>query len=168
MCFGAALGKGTVSNRWGWRPLGLCDEEGSSTPLCPKRSRAQPEIQTQPLLHRGLTSPVAHTGPHTSGRHKTTHFCYDLIFDFVLTILFSHFCLLNVVINSIKCRRCGIDSMSFRTHINDSFSYVLQGAAAVAAAGVTQTICLPLLCVYEGSSNGASQVTSTSFTGLYL
>uniref|UniRef100_H3DN37 Nucleoporin NUP188 n=2 Tax=Tetraodon nigroviridis TaxID=99883 RepID=H3DN37_TETNG len=32
-----------------------------------------------------------------------------------------------------------------------------QGAAAVAAAGVTQTICLPLLCVYEGSSNGASQ-----------
>ncbi|XP_011602933.2 nucleoporin NUP188 homolog [Takifugu rubripes] len=32
-----------------------------------------------------------------------------------------------------------------------------QGAAAVASAGVTQTICLPLLSVYEGSSNGASQ-----------
>lgn len=35
---------------------------------------------------------------------------------------------------------------------------VLQGAAAVAGAGVIQTICLPLLSVYEGSSNGASQV----------
>uniref|UniRef100_A0A8C4NXP8 Nucleoporin NUP188 n=1 Tax=Dicentrarchus labrax TaxID=13489 RepID=A0A8C4NXP8_DICLA len=32
-----------------------------------------------------------------------------------------------------------------------------QGAAAVAGAGVIQTICLPLLSVYEGSSNGASQ-----------
>uniref|UniRef100_A0A7N8XMA8 Nucleoporin NUP188 n=1 Tax=Mastacembelus armatus TaxID=205130 RepID=A0A7N8XMA8_9TELE len=32
-----------------------------------------------------------------------------------------------------------------------------QGAAAVAGAGVTQTICLPLLSVYEVSSNGASQ-----------
>uniref|UniRef100_A0A3Q3WAU3 Nucleoporin NUP188 n=1 Tax=Mola mola TaxID=94237 RepID=A0A3Q3WAU3_MOLML len=31
-----------------------------------------------------------------------------------------------------------------------------QGAAAVAGAGVIQTICLPLLCVYEGSSNGPS------------
>uniref|UniRef100_A0A672HS40 Nucleoporin NUP188 n=1 Tax=Salarias fasciatus TaxID=181472 RepID=A0A672HS40_SALFA len=33
-----------------------------------------------------------------------------------------------------------------------------QGAAAVAGAGVIQTICLPLLSVYEVSSNGASQV----------
>ncbi|XP_010783816.1 nucleoporin NUP188 homolog, partial [Notothenia coriiceps] len=32
-----------------------------------------------------------------------------------------------------------------------------QGAAAVAGAGIIQTICLPLLSVYEGSSNGASQ-----------
>ncbi|XP_068429689.1 nucleoporin NUP188 [Clinocottus analis] len=32
-----------------------------------------------------------------------------------------------------------------------------QGAAAVAGAGVIQTICLPLLSVYEGTSNGASQ-----------
>uniref|UniRef100_H2LHJ5 Nucleoporin NUP188 n=1 Tax=Oryzias latipes TaxID=8090 RepID=H2LHJ5_ORYLA len=32
-----------------------------------------------------------------------------------------------------------------------------QGAAAVAGAGVTETICLPLLSVYEGPSNGASQ-----------
>ncbi|XP_059214665.1 nucleoporin NUP188 isoform X2 [Centropristis striata] len=32
-----------------------------------------------------------------------------------------------------------------------------QGAAAVAGAGVIQTICLPLLSVYEGSSNGGSQ-----------
>lgn len=37
-------------------------------------------------------------------------------------------------------------------------SFVLQGAAAVAGAGVIQTICLPLLSVYEGSLNGASQV----------
>lgn len=58
--------------------------------------------------------------------------------------------------------------MSLRTRLGDSFSCVLQGAAAVAAAGVTQTICLPLLCVYEGSSNGASQVTGTSRTGMYL
>ncbi|KAM8871349.1 nucleoporin NUP188 isoform 2-T2 [Synchiropus picturatus] len=32
-----------------------------------------------------------------------------------------------------------------------------QGAAAVAGAGVIQTICLPLLSVYEGSPNGSSQ-----------
>ncbi|KAK2819337.1 hypothetical protein Q5P01_024898 [Channa striata] len=32
-----------------------------------------------------------------------------------------------------------------------------QGAAAVAGAGVIQTICLPLLSVYEVASNGASQ-----------
>ncbi|XP_041666678.1 nucleoporin NUP188 isoform X2 [Cheilinus undulatus] len=32
-----------------------------------------------------------------------------------------------------------------------------QGAAAVAGAGVIQTICLPLLSVYEVSSNGSSQ-----------
>lgn len=36
--------------------------------------------------------------------------------------------------------------------------FFLQGAAAVAGAGVIQTICLPLLSVYEVSSNGASQV----------
>lgn len=45
----------------------------------------------------------------------------------------------------------------------DSVSLVLQGAAAVASAGVTQTICLPLLSVYEASSNGASQVTACSW-----
>lgn len=43
------------------------------------------------------------------------------------------------------------------------FSFVLQGAAAVAGAGVIQTICLPLLSVYEGSSNGASQVITDTF-----
>ncbi|XP_039516969.1 LOW QUALITY PROTEIN: nucleoporin NUP188 [Pimephales promelas] len=32
-----------------------------------------------------------------------------------------------------------------------------QGAAAVAGAGVIQSICLPLLSVYEGPANGASQ-----------
>ncbi|XP_068608729.1 nucleoporin NUP188 [Brachionichthys hirsutus] len=32
-----------------------------------------------------------------------------------------------------------------------------QGAAAVAGAGITQTICLPLLSVYEDASNGALQ-----------
>lgn len=37
-------------------------------------------------------------------------------------------------------------------------SLFFQGAAAVAGAGVIQTICLPLLSVYEVSSNGASQV----------
>ncbi|KAI3362181.1 hypothetical protein L3Q82_012508, partial [Scortum barcoo] len=37
-----------------------------------------------------------------------------------------------------------------------------QGAAAVAGAGVIQTICLPLLSVYEGSSNGASQYSHVS------
>lgn len=36
--------------------------------------------------------------------------------------------------------------------------YFHQGAAAVAGAGVTQTICLPLLSVYEVSTHGASQV----------
>lgn len=40
-------------------------------------------------------------------------------------------------------------------------SFVLQGAAAVAGAGVIQTICLPLLSVYEVTSNGASQVRNT-------
>lgn len=50
----------------------------------------------------------------------------------------------------------------------DSVSLVLQGAAAVASAGVTQTICLPLLSVYEGSSNGASQVTAAHLTGRFL
>uniref|UniRef100_A0A672HSR2 Nucleoporin NUP188 n=1 Tax=Salarias fasciatus TaxID=181472 RepID=A0A672HSR2_SALFA len=39
-----------------------------------------------------------------------------------------------------------------------------QGAAAVAGAGVIQTICLPLLSVYEVSSNGASQVRDASFS----
>uniref|UniRef100_A0A8C3A4U5 Nucleoporin NUP188 n=1 Tax=Cyclopterus lumpus TaxID=8103 RepID=A0A8C3A4U5_CYCLU len=37
-----------------------------------------------------------------------------------------------------------------------------QGADAVAGAGVIQTICLPLLSVYEVTSNGASQVISFS------
>lgn len=36
--------------------------------------------------------------------------------------------------------------------------FFLQGATAVAGAGVIQTICLPLLSIYEVSSNGASQV----------
>ncbi|XP_072227764.1 nucleoporin NUP188 isoform X2 [Leuresthes tenuis] len=39
-----------------------------------------------------------------------------------------------------------------------------QGAAAVAGAGVIQTICLPLLSVYEVSANGASQGASMSLS----
>lgn len=54
------------------------------------------------------------------------------------------------------------------THEYDRVSFVLQGAAAVAAAGATQTICLPLLSVYEGSSNGASQVAATCISELYF
>lgn len=42
---------------------------------------------------------------------------------------------------------------------------LLQGAAAVAGAGVTQSICLPLLSVYQLSSNGAIQVGAAGFTG---
>lgn len=37
-------------------------------------------------------------------------------------------------------------------------SVVFQGAAAVAGAGIMQSICLPLLSVYQLSSNGAGQV----------
>lgn len=40
---------------------------------------------------------------------------------------------------------------------------VLQGAAAVAGAGVTQSVCLPLLSVYQLSSNGTIQVSAVSF-----
>lgn len=54
------------------------------------------------------------------------------------------------------------------THEYDGVSFVLQGAAAVAAAGATQTICLPLLSVYEGSSNGASQVAATCISDFFF
>lgn len=43
-----------------------------------------------------------------------------------------------------------------------------QGAAAVAGAGVTQTICLPLLSVYEVSPNGTSQVNFFSPPTLHI
>uniref|UniRef100_A0A673LC59 Nucleoporin NUP188 n=1 Tax=Sinocyclocheilus rhinocerous TaxID=307959 RepID=A0A673LC59_9TELE len=48
-----------------------------------------------------------------------------------------------------------------------------QGAAAVAGAGVIQSICLPLLSVYEGPANGATQAfvrksqDAPSWTGVY-
>lgn len=45
---------------------------------------------------------------------------------------------------------------------------VLQGAAAVAGAGVIQTICLPLLGVYEGSLNGASQVFTINEINIFM
>lgn len=38
----------------------------------------------------------------------------------------------------------------------------LQGATAVAGAGITQSICLPLLSVYQLSSNGTVQVSAVS------
>lgn len=51
----------------------------------------------------------------------------------------------------------------------NAFVFCLQGAAAVAGAGVIQTICLPLLSVYEGSSNGASQVKAIKhFSALHV
>ncbi|XP_061912818.1 nucleoporin NUP188 [Entelurus aequoreus] len=42
-------------------------------------------------------------------------------------------------------------------HLLLTLARTLQGASAVAGAGVIQTICLPLLGVYEGSPNGSSQ-----------
>lgn len=42
-----------------------------------------------------------------------------------------------------------------------------QGAAAVAGAGVIQTICLPLLSVYEIPANGGSQVEYMMLFSLY-
>ncbi|XP_076014771.1 nucleoporin NUP188 [Genypterus blacodes] len=42
-------------------------------------------------------------------------------------------------------------------HLLLTLSHTPQGAAAVAGAGVIQTICLPLLSVYELSPNGTSQ-----------
>lgn len=72
MCASTALSKGAVSHRWGWWTLGFSDEEDSSPSLGTQRCWAQPAIQTQPLLHRGCTSPAAHTGSHSSGKHKKT------------------------------------------------------------------------------------------------
>ncbi|TRY95067.1 hypothetical protein DNTS_004696 [Danionella cerebrum] len=51
---------------------------------------------------------------------------------------------LYVVINALKTRDSPVPPR-------------LQGAAAVAGAGVIQSICLPLLSVYEGPANGAAQ-----------
>ncbi|XP_034048001.1 nucleoporin NUP188 homolog isoform X2 [Thalassophryne amazonica] len=45
-------------------------------------------------------------------------------------------------------------------HLLLTLAHTPQGAAAVAGAGVIQTICLPLLGVYEVSSNGTSQNSS--------
>lgn len=41
-----------------------------------------------------------------------------------------------------------------------------QGATAVAGAGITQSICLPLLSVYQLSSNGTVQVRAVTHGGL--
>lgn len=48
--------------------------------------------------------------------------------------------------------------ISLRFYIVTVPLFIHQGAWAVAGAGVIQTICLPLLSVYDGPSNGASQV----------
>lgn len=45
-----------------------------------------------------------------------------------------------------------------RLHLN--YGFLLQGATAVAGAGITQSICLPLLSVYQLSSNGTGQVSA--------
>lgn len=41
-----------------------------------------------------------------------------------------------------------------------SYIFPLQGATAVAGAGITQSICLPLLSVYQLSTNGTVQVSA--------
>lgn len=41
-----------------------------------------------------------------------------------------------------------------------NYGFLLQGATAVAGAGITQSICLPLLSVYQLSSNGTGQVSA--------
>lgn len=55
-----------------------------------------------------------------------------------------------------KITKCFINHISNKGYF---IPPVLQGAAAVAGAGVIQSICLPLLSVYAAPSNGASQVT---------
>lgn len=57
-----------------------------------------------------------------------------------------------------KQRRAIFELLCFCFTADIDFFFFSQGAAAVAGAGVIQTICLPLLSVYEVSSNGASQV----------
>ncbi|XP_064027293.1 nucleoporin NUP188 isoform X4 [Pogoniulus pusillus] len=47
-------------------------------------------------------------------------------------------------------------------HLLLTLARTQQGAAAVAGAGVTQSICLPLLSVYQLSSNGAIQGSASS------
>lgn len=51
-----------------------------------------------------------------------------------------------------------ISSVSESRGTDCDSSLFLQGAAAMAGAGVTQSICLPLLSVYQLSTNGAIQV----------
>ncbi|ERE71281.1 putative nucleoporin [Cricetulus griseus] len=47
-------------------------------------------------------------------------------------------------------------------HLLLTLARTQQGATAVAGAGITQSICLPLLSVYQLSSNGTGQAPSTS------
>ncbi|XP_021047631.1 nucleoporin NUP188 homolog [Mus pahari] len=47
-------------------------------------------------------------------------------------------------------------------HLLLTLAHTQQGATAVAGAGITQSICLPLLSVYQLSSNGTGQTPSTS------
>nr|KAF6315077.1 nucleoporin 188 [Myotis myotis] len=47
-------------------------------------------------------------------------------------------------------------------HLLLTLARTQQGAAAVAGAGITQSICLPLLSVYQLSTNGTVQTPSTS------
>lgn len=63
---------------------------------------------------------------------------------------------------------CNAEEASFflremHTDRNGGLFCALQGAAAVAGAGVTQSVCLPLLSVYQLSSNGAIQVGASEW-----
>lgn len=63
---------------------------------------------------------------------------------------------------------CNAEEASFfigemHTDCNGGLFCALQGAAAVAGAGVTQSVCLPLLSVYQLSSNGAIQVGASEW-----
>ncbi|XP_014899103.1 nucleoporin NUP188 homolog [Poecilia latipinna] len=63
---------------------------------------------------------------------------------------------LSAVEISLRCKH-NLFFTEAALHLLLTLARTPQGAAAVAGAGVIQTICLPLLSVYEVSSNGTSQ-----------
>lgn len=63
---------------------------------------------------------------------------------------------LSAVEISLRCKQ-NLFFTEAALHLLLTLARTPQGAVAVAGAGVVQTICLPLLSVYEVSSNGASQ-----------